>query len=92
VGADNQNFNTLADKSFYVRLFFCRITLAEQNVCAEAGSFQGIQEPGLVLNPAGLILGRQYNTNLGFASFTLATCEYTADNGYREQCNEQTTY
>src|SRR6185503_20159464 len=59
----DQHLNTLGDQVFNVGFLFCRIALAEEDLHVITSSYQGFFETSFVLNPAGLVLGREDDPN-----------------------------
>ena len=62
--ADNQHGNSLGDQRLNVCLFSRGRTLAEHDLVSESGIAQDGLKLCLILQPSGLILGRQHDANL----------------------------
>ena len=61
--ADHDDLDASRDQRFNVGFFFGGITLAEEDLYVVPGSGEGVIETGLILDPAGLILGGEHHTD-----------------------------
>jgi N-acetylglucosamine kinase-like BadF-type ATPase len=61
--ADDENFDALGDQSFDIGLLRGGVALAEEDLDGVARRLEGVAEAGLILDPAGLILGGQNHTH-----------------------------
>ena len=60
---EDEDLDAFGDQVFDVGLFLGRVTLAEEDLDLVAGGIESFLEAGLILDPAGFVPGRQYDTN-----------------------------